>query len=156
MYQFLYFRNMEGLSLSQQVMEPTGCAEGWTVFTEYFVSSRCEEIGSAYCTMMNAESVYGNIFLPSYISLQVNHNGWDVDDVADYLSSMQMQDYADIFYEYAVDMPVYAMSYSIGFTYMYELYNDAAPQTNAQNKAFFEKVLSFGPTYLDMLADYMK
>lgn len=155
MYQFLYFRNTPGMSLTQQVLEPTGCAEGWTVFTEYFVAHNCDDIGSGYCTMMNAESVYGNIFLPAYISIQVNHNGWGVSDIEDYLSDMGMEEYADLFYEYAVTMPIYAMSYAIGFTYMYDLYMDQNLSTPSRHKSYFEKILSFGPTYLDLLEDYM-
>ena len=156
MYQFLYFRNTPGRSLTQQLIEPTGCAEGWTVFTEYFVSHNCDDIGSEYCTMMNAESVYGNIFLPAYISLQVNHNGWTVDDVEDYLSEMGMGEYADLFYEYSITMPTYAMSYAIGFAYMLELYNEQSPTTASQHKSYFEKILSYGPTYLDLLVDYFE
>lgn len=156
MYQFLYFRNMPGLSLTQQLIEPTGCAEGWTVFTEYFVSHHCEDLGTGFCSMMNAENVYGNIFLPAYISLQVNHNGWDVERVEDYLDEMGMGEYADLMFEYAVTMPVYAMSYAIGFTYMYDMYMEQNISTPQQHKAFFEKVLSCGPTYLDMLEDHMK
>ena len=156
MYQFLYFRNTPGLSLTQQVLEPTGCAEGWTVFTEYFVARNCPDMGESYCTMMNAESVYGNIFLPAYVSLQVNHNGWSVEDVEEYLSTMGMNDYAELLYEYAITMPTYAMSYAIGFTYMYEMYSDASPVSTRAHYEFFEKILSFGPTYLDLLEEYMK
>ncbi len=155
MYQFLYFRNMKGLSLSQQVLEPTGCAEGWTVFTEYFVAANCDDIGWQYCTMMNAESIYGNVFLPAYISLQVNHNRWTVSDVERFLNTSGMGEYADIFYEYAITMPTYAMSYAVGFAYMYDLYYDENPQDISSLKAYFEKLLSFGPTYLDLLAEYM-
>lgn len=155
MYQFLYFRNNEGLSRMQQVLEPTGYAEGWTVFTEYFVAQNCDDIGSAYCSMMNAENVFGNIYLPAYVSLRVNHDGATLEEIEADLEDIGMSDYAGLFYEYAVTMPTYAMSYAIGFTCMYDLYSESTPNSPARHKAYFERILSYGPTYLDLLEEYM-
>ncbi len=157
MYQFLYFRNMEGLSLTQQLFCPTGYAEAWTVFSEYFIAHNCDEIGSDYCSMMECESIFSNIFLPAYCSIMVNCEGWTVDDVMNYLTryNLGVQEYADIMYEYAVDMPVYAMSYAIGFSFLYDVYTDAHVEGADECRAFFENYLSWGPMYLDMLESYL-
>ncbi|MBO6061462.1 MAG: DUF885 family protein, partial [Clostridia bacterium] len=156
MYQFLTARNTPGLSVSQQLIEPTGYAEGWTVFSEYFVATHCDEIGSEYCTMMNCESTFFNIYMPAYISIMVNYEGWDLDDVYDLLQEYELDDAAEIFYEYAVTMPNYAMSYAIGYAYMLHIYEEANPRSASEHKAFFEKYLSFGPCYMDMMIEYMR
>lgn len=156
MYQFLYARNMEGLSLAQQILEPTGYAEAWTVFTENFVAKHCYEIGKDYCTLMNSESVFCNIFMPAYISIMVNYYGWDKDDVSDFITPYGLGDAVDIFYEYAITMPTYAMSYAIGYSYLSSIFNSVAPYKDEDIRAFFEKYLSYGPTYMDIVMEYMK
>ena len=155
MYQFLYARNMEGLSLAQQITEPTGYAEAWTVFTEDFVAKHCTALGKDFCTMTNSESTFCNVFMPAYISILVNYYGWDEDDVYDYLSDYGLGSAADIFYEYAITMPTYAMSYAIGYSYLSAIYSDAGIYKSEDIMAFFEKYLSYGPTYMDIIRDYM-
>ena len=154
MYQFLYTRD-HGFALSQQVFEPTGYAEAWTVFTESFVAKHCRELGKEFCTMMNSNDTFCNIFIPAYMSIMVNVKGWTQDEVADYLADYGLEDAADIFYEYSITMPQYAMPYAIGYAYLLEIYTEADPKNEAQHKEFFEKYLSFGPNYMDMMLDYM-
>lgn len=156
MYQYLSARNDPDLSLAQQVFEETGYAEAWTVFSEKFVASKCFDIGPNYCPMMNCESTFCNIFLPAYISFRVNVDGWTEAQTAEYLSVYGIEDSADIFYEYAVTMPTYAMSYAVGYAYLYDIHKTAAPDSPAQYKAFFEKYLSFGPSYMDEIRSRMK
>lgn len=155
MYQFLYTRNA-GFPLSQQVNEPTGYAEAWTVFTEYFVADHCRDLGRDLCIVTNTNATFCNIFIPAYVSFMVNREGWTESEVSDYLKTYGLQDAADIFYEYAVTMPEYAMPYAVGYSYLHEIFEDANPHTEAQCKAFFEKYLSFGPTYMDILMGLMK
>ena len=156
MYQFLYARNMKGLSLAQQILEPTGYAEAWTVFTEDFVSKHCDDLDADFCTMTNSDSTFGNIYLPAYVRIMVNYYGWDKDQVVDLLKTYGIESAADIFYEYAITMPVYAMSYAIGYSYLSDIYRSADPGSNNEIKAFFERYLSYGPTYMDIIRDYMK
>ena len=156
MFQFLYARNMEGLSLAQQLFEPTGYAEGWTVFTEYFVASNCYEINNYLCILTNTNSTFCNIFLPAYVSVLVNLYGYDKNEVNKFLEQFGMGSASDILYEYAITMPFYAMNYAIGYAYMLAIYQDAAPKGAGEHKRFFEKYLSFGPCDMDMMREYMK
>lgn len=156
LFQFVYTRNITGMSLAQQVLEPTGYAEAWTEFTEYFISKNAGELDPEYCMMMNLNSTFGNVFLPAYVSILVNVDGMDEDGVAEALDMYGMAEYADIFYEYAVTMPYYAMPYAIGYAYLREIYQSENPIGNDAHKAFFEKYLSFGPNYLDVIQDLMK
>ena len=155
MYQFLYTRSLEGVPLSQQIMEPTGYAEAWTVFTEYFVATKNFELGINYCTLLNCENVYFNVYLPAYISIKVNSEGWTYDDVYNMLSAFEVEDAAEIFYEYAVTMPTYAMSYAIGYSYFYDIVKKADPATPEDYKEFFAEYLNYGPMWMDMIRDEM-
>lgn len=155
MLQFLTARNTPGMSLTQQALEPTGYAEAWTVFAERFISTRCPEVGLNYGTMMSCENVLCNIFLPAYISIMVNREGWSFNEVEAYLREINMDDAADIYYEYAVTMPYYAMSYAIGYAYLFKIYNNAAPDTPEDHREFFQRYLGFGPTYMDIMLEYM-
>lgn len=155
MYQFLYTRSLEGVPLCQQIMEPTGYAEAWTVFTEYFVATKNFELGINYCTLLNCENVYFNVYLPAYISIKVNSEGWTYDDVYNMLSAFEVEDAAEIFYEYAVTMPTYAMSYAIGYSYFYDIVKKADPATPEDYKEFFAEYLNNGPMWMDMIRDEM-
>ncbi len=155
MYQYLYTRDA-GFPLSQQIAEPTGYAEGWTVFTEHFVADHCRDLGRDLCILTNTNSTFCNIFIPAYVSFMVNREGWTEKDTADYLSDFGLEEAADIFYEYAVTMPDYAMPYAVGYSYFHEIYENANPRNEEQHKAFFDKYLSFGPTYMNILLDKMK
>ncbi|MBR3382115.1 MAG: DUF885 family protein [Clostridia bacterium] len=155
MYQYLNTRNNGGFSLSQQVLEPTGYAEGWTVFTEDFTAKHCSEIGREYCTAVCSESIFFNVFVPAYVSIRVNREGWSFEDVEEFLSEYGAEDAADIFYEYAVTMPFYSMSYAIGYSYFYDIFRTADPSEPEECRAFFERYLSFGPTWMDLMREYM-
>ena len=156
MFQFLYARNMEGLSLAQQLLEPTGYAEAWTVFSEYFVANNMDGIDNALCSLQNANSTFSNVFMPAYISVLVNLDGADIDDVEEYLGGYGLEDAADIFYEYAVTMPYYAMSYALGYAYLRTIYESARPRGQEGHRAFFERYLSYGPNSMELMMEYMK
>ncbi len=155
MYQYLNARSNALIPLSQQINEPGGYAEAWTVFTEAFVASKCFKVGINYGIMLNGESTFVNIYLPASISMKVNLEGWTLDDVEDMLSAYGLEEAADIFYEYAVTMPFYSMNYAIGYSYMYDIVKTASPSTPAEYKAFFEKYLSYGPSWMDLMRGYM-
>ena len=156
LFQFIYTRSTEGMCLTQQILEPTGYAEGWTKFTEYFVANNCDDLNSTITSLIDANMTYSNVFLPAYISLMVNYGGSDIDEIEDYLEEMGMAEYADIFYEYAITMPFYAVPYAVGYAYMREIYETADPMGQIGHKQFFEKYLSFGPNYMDLMLEYFE
>ena len=155
MYQFLSARSNKDIPLSQQVLEPVGYAEGWTVFSEAFVATKIFDVGINYSTMLSCENIFFNIYLPAFISIKVNYEGWTHDDVVKMLSAYDLTEAADIFYEYAVTMPVYSMSYAVGYSYYYDIYEQIDPATPEDHKSFFGEYLSFGPMWMDMIRDEM-
>ena len=156
LFQFLYTRSTEGMCLTQQILEPTGYAEAWTKFTEYFVANNCDDLNTAICSLVDANMTYSNVFLPAIISAMVNYEGADLDEVEEYLDELGMAEYADVFYEYAITMPFYAVPYAVGYAYMRDIYETANPMGQIGHKQFFEKYLSFGPNYMDIMLDYIE
>lgn len=156
LFQYVYTRGLKDLSLTQQLLEPTGYAEAWTVFTEYFVARHCDEKNKWLCLLINSNDAFCNIFLPAYVSILVNDEGMSLDEVTNYLRSYGMEDSAEVFYEYAVTMPYYAASYAVGFAYMLKIYNNSAPSTPSQHRDFFESYMSFGPCDMDVMRDCMR
>lgn len=156
LFQYVYARNMEELSYSQQLFEPTGYAEAWTVFTEYFVARHCEEKDKWLCMLINSDDTFCNVFLPAYVSILVNADGYGIKEVTDYLKNYGMESAADVYYEYAVTMPYLASSYAVGFSYLLEIYNDSGARSAAEHRSFFERYLSFGPCDMDVIREYMR
>ena len=134
LYQTQYFRNMEGLSLTQQAIAPTGYLEGWAVFSENFMPEMFKKYGTGICRIKQLNSVLANVLIPAYVSLQVNAYGWTKENIRSYTESFGLDNegYVDILYEYAVDMPLYFFNYAMGYTYTAMIYESAKPKSSAK------------------------
>ncbi len=156
LYQTQYFRNKEGLSLTQQLLAPIGYSEGWAVFSETMVASQCSELGIGLCTLTQYDSLWSGTLIPAYVSLQVNNAGWTRDDVQELLANFNMggdefNDYIDTLYEYAVDMPYTFMPYAFGYSYTYDLYTKASSAKGFEPKEYFGRYLDCGPCYYNQM-----
>lgn len=153
LYQTQYFRNTDGVSLSQQVISPSGYSEGWAVFSELMIAGMCEEYGTSIAKITQYESILCNILIPAYVSVMVNAYGWTPDVISEYLEeyNLDIDSYRDIIYEYAIDMPLYFFNYAMGYTYTSMIYESVAPETSEENLAFFTKYLNYGPCYFNIL-----
>lgn len=156
LYQTQYFRGKEGLSLSQQLLAPTGYSEGWAVFSESMVASQCSELGVGLCTLTQYDSLWSGTLMPAYVSLQVNNAGWTRDDVRELLMNFNMggdefSDYIDALYEYAVDMPYTFMPYAFGYAYTNDLYMKASQADGFEPKEYFSRYLNCGPCYYNQI-----
>ncbi|MBR5947917.1 MAG: DUF885 family protein [Clostridia bacterium] len=152
LYQTQYVRN-GSFPLAQQIVSPSGYSEGWAVFSELMIASRAERYGVNACLLEQYNSIACNIVFPAYISLKVNYNGWDKNDIDRYLTPYGLNDpdYIDTIYEYAVNMPDYFFNYAMGFACTYSIYHKVNPKTDAELKSFFSDYLSLGPCCFDVL-----
>ena len=153
LYQTQYFRQLDGLSLTQQLIAPSGYTEGWAVFTETHIAGYCDKYNADCCTVRQLESSLFNILIPAYVSLNVNLNGWTEDEVGEYLEEfgVNQSGYRSILYEYSVDMPLYFFDYALGYMCTDMIYSQAAPSNNAENLAFFTEYLGYGPCMFNIL-----
>lgn len=155
LYQTQYFRN-GSFPLVQQIACPSGYSEGWAVFSELMVASRAERYGVNACLLNQYNSLISGIIIPTYISLRVNCDGWDKEQIGEYLDTFGLNNdaYIEIIYEYAVNMPDYFFSYGMGFANTYRIYHHVEPVTDAELKAFFTDYLSVGPCCYDVLFEH--
>ena len=153
LYQTQYFRQLDGLSLTQQLIAPSGYTEGWAVFTETHIAGYCDRYNADCCTVRQLESSLFNILIPAYVSLNVNLNGWTEDEVGEYLEEfgVNQSGYRSILYEYSVDMPLYFFDYALGYMCTDMIYSQAAPSNNDENLAFFTEYLGYGPCVFNIL-----
>lgn len=153
LYQTQYFRANKNLSLAQQALAPSGYSEGWAVFSEFIISAHAVKYNINTCLIEKYEGIMTNILIPGYVSVKVNYDGWTKEDIKNYLQeySLSNDDYVDIIYEYAVNVPLYFFNYAMGFTNTMRIYNAFAPKNDSQLKDFLAQYLSYGPCYYDIL-----
>lgn len=152
LYQTQFFRNSR-VPLMQQAIAPTGYSEGWAVFSELFIAGRASKYNVNDCLLEQYNSIICNILIPAYVSIKVNTEGWDTDDILEYLSNygLNSEDYANILFEYSVNMPTYFFNYAMGLVNTMRIYEKVNPTTDQQKAAFFKEYLEFGPCYYDIL-----
>lgn len=153
LYQTQYFRQLDGLSLSQQLAAPTGYTEGWAVFSEMFITNYTSQYDEKTCEVKQLESTLFNILIPAYISLKVNIDGWTEEQVGAYLEtySINEEGFRSIVYEYAIDMPDYFFNYALGYLCTKLIYDSVNPASDADKLEFFTCYLNYGPCTFDIL-----
>ena len=137
----------------QQAIAPSGYLEGWAVFSELMIASRADKYNANACLLYQYNDIILNILVPGYISIRVNCDGWTKADIKDYLKlfSLDEDEYVDILYEYAVDVPLYFFNYAMGFTNTMRIYEHVDPQNDAELRDFLAAYLGYGPCYFDIL-----
>ena len=153
LYQTQYFRGLPELSLSQQLLAPTGYTEGWAVMSEMFIADYTDEYYAPACKVVQLESTLINILLPAYCGLKINMDGWTKEQAMDYLSGfgLDQDDYYEVINEYAINMPTYFFNYAIGYMCTKLIYDRANCNSDAENKEFFTEYLNYGPCVFNIL-----
>ena len=151
MYQFTYQYDLGTIPKYQLMIENNGYAESWSTNAEWNVAKINEQYGTdlAIATFLN--EYFANILI-TIASLKVNGQGATVEDLKQYLDQWGLGDYAQDFYDYAIDMPIYFFKYTGGFCELFDL-------TNRCNQGdlveFFREYLHWGPGYFDLLNERM-
>ena len=126
------------------LLDNLGSSEGWAEYVG-MDAYRIGHIGSEDFQEYMRLYSYLNRMLNEYIGLQVNYNGWQSDDIADYLDSIGLvSDIAQDLYEDAVLRPAMYAPYSLG---TYEVYALREKAEDALGDNF--DVLSFNKALLD-------
>lgn len=155
LYQTQYFRNLSGLTLTQQVFAPTGYTEGWAVMSENCIADYMDDFYAPACKVSQLESTLLNILIPAYCSLKINMDAWDEDQVMNYLEyfGVAQQSYYEVINEYAINMPDYFFNYALGYMCTKIIYDSCDCQTDEEHVEFFTKYLNYGPCYFNILFD---
>ncbi len=157
LYQTVY-TSSKNLPLVRNLFSYPGYSEGWATYVEYYsygISGLDENLAKVL-SLNNAAS----LGLYAYIDLSVNYDGWDVQEVNNYLSMFGFTDetIADEIFRAMVEEPANYLSYFIGYLEFLELREEAEKLcgTDFSLKEFHETVLTLGPAPFDILAGYMK
>ena len=138
------------IPLFQMVIEPIGYAEGWSTSAEYSVAKRCDIFGAADATVdqLNERLTDAIIVIAG---LLVNGKGVSKEKMTEYLAEWNLDSYADIVYEIAVNQPIYLFKYEMGFCQQYSITERCREIFNFNDKDFYTEYLSWGPSYFDLL-----
>ena len=151
MYQFTYQYSLGTIPKFQLMIESNGYAESWSTNAEWNVAQINDKYGKDLSIATFLNEYFGNI-LVTIVSLKVNGQGQSVEDIKQYLSAWGLGDYAQDFYDYAIDMPIYFFKYTGGFCELFDLTNRCLKGSKVE---FFKEYLHWGPGYFDLLNERM-
>ena len=156
MYQYIYQRNLPGLSYTQRSLGLTAYYEGWSTHSESHFAANNDKFDNRYCIMMFTDTMISGILLPAAVSIGVNGKGWSVDDVEEFLYSLGLDGNGldSVYYDYAITDPDYFLEYAMGYTQLENLIDGVKKDAkDMEPKEFFKFYLDLGPGYYNLIED---
>lgn len=147
------------LPLIRNLFSFTGYAEGWATYVEF---EYAYDYAGADETL--ADLLAGNeaclLGLMAYIDIGIHYDGWDREDVAEYLADfgVEDQDATDEIFDYVVEEPGSYLSYFIGYLEFLDLREMAKEELGDafDVKQFHDFILRTGPAPFYIIEDYME
>ena len=159
MYQYLYQRNLDGLGLMQRALSFSGYYEGWAQFAEELAILAQDKYNRSTTMMQFCNDMASNALLLAITSIKVNYEGMEPEDLKEYLSAFGLGEdmYVDLLFEYAVNMPFYALSYAVGYAQLASLMRSLSADMgeNYVQKDVLTQYLNYGPAYFNLLRERM-
>lgn len=159
MYQYLYQRNLDGLGLMQRAISFSGYYEGWAQFAEELAILAQDKYNRSTTMMQFCNDMASNALLLAITSIKVNYEGMEPEDLKEYLSAFGLGEdmYVDLLFEYAVNMPFYALSYAVGYAQLASLMRSLSADMgeNYVQKDVLTQYLNYGPAYFNLLRERM-
>ncbi len=156
MYQINYFLSLNPDPI-RSLLGFNGYAEGWAQYVEHY-SYRWSGIDKNVADIMVIDDKFG-FALYSRVDIGVNYEGWDVDDIADYLEDyLTDTSFSEELYELFINDPGIYLQYYIGELEILELREKAMSElgNDFDIKEFHKFFLEVGPTYYDIIEDRME
>ena len=151
MYQYVYQYSLGTIPKFQMIIETNGYAESWSTNMELQIAKVSKNSDLLQAQFL--EEYYFYIIL-MICSLKVNGQGASLSDIRTYLRQSGYSNSAKIFYDYAIDMPIYTFKYSGGFSELYSLIDRLCEKGNEVE--FFKEYLHWGPGAFDLLNERME
>lgn len=155
MYQNNYFLSLNPNPV-RTLIQFNGYAEGWAKYVEHYSydwSGLDETVGEA----LAIDDAFG-FALYSRIDIGVNYEGWQLDDVKDFISKYGIDSsFASELYETFINDPATYLQYYFGRLEIEELRSEASDllKSDFDIKEFHRFILETGPTYFDIILDRM-
>ncbi len=156
MYQTNYYRKTNPRNFRLLGLE-LGYVEGWAVYASYDSLKYCDFNGSSFArelaTLVAAEEKMGYTYY-GLVDLGVNYQGWTVEDVGTFLTTMGLNaSAAQEMYTIVVGDPGLYLSYSVGYYEMADMRAYAEQELGDKFSAveYHKAVLDAGPCKYDQL-----
>lgn len=154
LYQFIYHRSMPGLSWSQQMLESTCYAEGWSQESERLLARYAKGAQNPnYLMALHANDQY-SLELVAYASVVVNLYDYTQTQCVNYFKRLGITEKgARDIYQFSVDNPFYYMNYAYSYARLQDIYDTAKQKLGKafDEKAFFKAYLDCGPAPFDLI-----
>jgi len=136
-----------------------GYSEGWAEYAAGYVMSN-SDYDQTLVSYVAAENEVFNLLFPARVDIGVNSEGWNRQDVYDYLAeyNLDMQEFADYCYDMAVEIPCYYMPYCIGHLNVSEIMSNAQDElgSSVSLDEIHKAYLDIGPAPFPIIDKYMK
>lgn len=146
-----------GLALVRNLLSYSGYSEGWATYVEmysYGISGLDEDIANILAWENGV-----NLGISAYIDMGVHYDGWDLDDVNDFLADFGMEDgeTAKEIYELIVEEPSYYLTYFIGYLEFLNLRDKSEDKLEEDFtlKDFHKFIIEIGPAPFYIIEDRM-
>lgn len=159
MFQYVYQRSLTDTGLMQRVLHYGGYAEGWSQTAEYLIATTQTAYNTAYSELSFYDGMILNVLLPAIVSIYVNYYDYNEDGVKLFLSSLNIgsEAYTGIYYDLAVQQPLYMFNYASGYCQLAALMRDAEETIGESfdRRAFLKAYLDLGPGYFNLIQERM-
>lgn len=146
-----------GLSLARNLFSYSGYSEGWATYVEmysYGISGLDEDVADILAWENGV-----NLGISAYIDMGIHYDGWDLDDVKDFLADFGIEDgeTSKEIYELIVEEPSYYLTYFIGYLELMELRDKAENKLKEDFtlKDFHKFIIEIGPAPFYIIEDRM-
>lgn len=159
MYQYVYQRSLDHLSLMQRAANFGGYAEGWAQFAEFLTVEHQTKYDQDYVRFNFVYGQFANSVLPAIISILVNYYGYTDEALENAISGLGFEGayVASIYYNLVVDQPYYFFEYAIGYCQMAQLYRGLKEELGESFDlaSFLKTYLDLGPSNFDLIQERM-
>ncbi len=155
------FAKEAGEPALRQILDPTGYAEGWAEYVQIFSYKYIDSLKEDVAAYLQYNELL-SLGMSARCDLGVHCEGWDVDDVFDYVSNYYEigEEDAQWIYDYVLGDPAGYLDYMVGYLELTSIRDEAEERADEAGeefdlKKFHEDYLSIGGTYYEILRKYL-
>ncbi len=158
LYQNAY-TNSSDMPLIRSLMSYNGYSEGWATYVEFEYSYDYMGMSEGLADVASTNTAL-SLGLYAYADMGVHYDGWDRDDLADYLAEfgIEGENVVDDVFNALVEEPANYLSYFVGYLQFVEL-RDVAQKELGRHfdaKEFHKFLLETGPAPFYIIENYME
>ena len=153
------FAGSSGIAPIRNLMSCSGYAEGWATYVEFEYAYDYMGMGEELADVASINNAV-SLGLYAYADMGVHYDGWDRDDLAEYLAEFGIEgdDVVDDVFNALVEEPANYLSYFVGYLEFVELKEKAQKELGSDFdvKDFHRFLLETGPAPFYIIEDYME